>query len=50
MGAMTDILAEEAELVGIRCVPRFGVLGMFTQLTIFEDFAGVGVKKGKGGV
>jgi len=50
LGATTDTLAEAAELVGIRCVPRFGILGMFTQLTIFEDFAGVGIKDGEGGV
>ena len=50
MGATTDSLAEAAELVGIRCGPRFDMLGMFTQLTIFEDFDGVGIKDGEGGV
>jgi len=50
LGAATDTLAEAAEFVGVRCVPCCGVLWVFTQLPIFEDGAGVGVKDGEGGV
>ena len=50
MGAAPDTLAEAAEFVGVRCGPCFGVLRVFTQLSVFEDGAGVGIKDGEGGV